>query len=272
VTDSELDARCCETIAGFLALGNERFEAHGATFIRNRDTPRRHDTNTLALIRTEGTDEIEALLRRFEVEFEGFKHRRFEIDPLTPPQFEARLAFEGGYKRSELLTLVLEGELSTRPVDADVREVVTEGEWAAYRRLDELWWRESSAAYFGPYDPELHDELSRSWRLKTPAMRSWLAWMDGEARAFLSSYPGENGVGQVEDLFTEPDYRHRGLATALISRAVADARERGAVPVLIIADPDETPRQMYAALGFRPLFLYRDFTKLLPGHYSEASL
>jgi predicted GNAT family acetyltransferase len=73
----------------------------------------------------------------------------------------------------------------------------------------------------------------------------------------LSSWPGENGVGQVEDLFTHPDYRHRGLATTLIAHGVADARARGAGPVLIIADPSDTPQQMYSAMGFRPLFISR---------------
>src|SRR5688572_8718011 len=108
MSDNDLIARACETLAGWLALGNERFETLGATFIRNRDTPRRHDTNTLTLIRD--ASDIEGLLRRVEVEFEGFAHRRFEVDPLTPAPFVAHLAFEGGYKGTELLTLVLEGE------------------------------------------------------------------------------------------------------------------------------------------------------------------
>jgi GNAT superfamily N-acetyltransferase len=68
----------------------------------------------------------------------------------------------------------------------------------------------------------------------------------------------------VEDLFTHPDYRHRGLATALIAHCVADARARGAGPVVIGADPHDTPRQMYAALGFRPLFLSRGYLRRFP--------
>jgi GNAT superfamily N-acetyltransferase len=266
MSDYELIARACETIAGYLALGNERFEAQGATFIRNRDTPRRHDTNTLALIRDAG--DIDALLQRVEVEYEDFTHRRFEVDPLTPPPFVARLALDGGYKGNDLLTLVLEGGLTAKPSDVEVRQVITEDDWAQYRRLDELWWRESSEDYFGPYDPEMHDELMRSFRVKSPQCRSWLAWVDGEARAFLSDWSGDNGVGVVEDLYTEPAYRHRGLATAVIARAVADARERGAGPVIITADPNDSPKQMYAALGFRPLFVHREYLKLLPGHYS----
>lgn len=67
----------------------------------------------------------------------------------------------------------------------------------------------------------------------------------------------------VEDLFTHPDYRHRGIATALIARGVADARARGAGPVIIGADPTDTPMRMYAALGFRPIIVVRHYLRRL---------
>ena len=70
-------------------------------------------------------------------------------------------------------------------------------------------------------------------------------------------------MGKVEDLFTDPDFRGRGVASALIASAVADARERGAGPVLVGARPDDTPRLMYAAMGFRPLCLTRAYRLML---------
>jgi GNAT superfamily N-acetyltransferase len=147
----------------------------------------------------------------------------------------------------------------------EVREVLTEDDWVAYRELDELWWRESgeSEALFGPYDRTLHDEMMLSKRLKQPMVRSWFAVADGAPRAFFSSWPGENGVGMVEDLFCHADYRRRGLATALLTHCVADARERAAGPVLIVSNVGDTPKQMYAAMGFRPLYVERTWTKRL---------
>jgi len=260
---SELLSRACETIAGYQALGNERFEAHSATFLRNAATPRRQDANSVVLIRSESQAEIEALVQLAETAYAGFGHRRFEVDALTPAAVGARLTLEGGFKIEEILVLVLEGGLQASPREVEIREVSGEADWAAYRRLDERWWRESNTAYFGPYDADLHAELSRSFRTKSPAVRSWFAWVDGGARAYLSSWPGENGVGMVEDLFTEKEYRHRGLATALIAHCVADARARGAGPVLISADVNDTPKQMYAALGFRPLFVNRAYRRLI---------
>ena len=86
-------------------------------------------------------------------------------------------------------------------------------------------------------------------------MRYWLAYVDGVPRGFLGSLVDADGMGQVEDLYVEPEVRHRGLATALIHRAVADCRARGAGPVLIVSDAGDTPKVMYAAMGFRPLLV-----------------
>jgi predicted GNAT family acetyltransferase len=80
-------------------------------------------------------------------------------------------------------------------------------------------------------------------------------------RAFLNSWEGENGVGQVEDLFTHPEYRHQGLATALLAHCVTDARAHGAGPVIIGCEPNDTPKHMYAAMGWRPLYVVRHVVK-----------
>ncbi|HEU0072893.1 MAG TPA: GNAT family N-acetyltransferase [Dehalococcoidia bacterium] len=261
----------CETNFSYLALGNKRFEAHGASFIVNPKTPRRHDANCVGIIRTDPS-EVEALLVRIEAEFAGYQHRTWGIDALTPPQTAARLALEQGYRVNDALVHVLEGDLriaprlgTTPPDEAEVREVLTEDDWQAYRELDAMWWEETSTGYFGPYDPVLHDEFMVYRRLKTPLTRAWFASVAGVPRAFFSSWLGENGVGIVEDLYCHPDYRHRGLATALIARAVADCRERGAGPVIINSDVNDTPKLMYAAMGFRPLFVHRNYTKRLDG-------
>ena len=263
--EHELLSRVCETNAGYLAVGNERFEAHGATFIRNHATPRRHDANCIALVRTASPPETEALLRRAGLEFDGQPHRTFSIDALTPAPFVARLALEDGYKHSEVLVHVLEDALAVAPGGVEIRKVLTEEDWQAYRELDAMWWQETSLGALGPYDPAIHDEFMVSRRAKAPAVRGWFACVGGVARAFFSSWPGDNGVGIVEDLYCHPDYRHRGLATALIAHCVADCRDRGAGPVIINSNIDDTPKHLYAKLGFRPLYVGRGYTKKLEG-------
>jgi GNAT superfamily N-acetyltransferase len=192
-------------------------------------------------------------------------HRMFVTDALTPRAFETRLAMEDGYRVEHFVVHALEAELRASPRPVEIREVLTEEDWEAYRALDEMWWRESgeSETLFGPYDRGLHDEMMASKRAKNPLARSWFAFADGVPRAFFSSWPGENGAGMVEDLFCHPAYRHHGLGTALIAHCVADARARGAGPVLITSNHDDTPKHMYAAMGFRPLYVMHTWTKRL---------
>jgi GNAT superfamily N-acetyltransferase len=198
-----------------------------------------------------------------EVEYDGQPHRTFGIDILTPPAFVARLVMEAGYKHSEALVHVLEGPLQATPRDIELREVLTEADWEAYRELDAMWWQETSVGALGPYDPAIHAEFMTYRRLKFPATRGWFACVDGVPRGFFSSWPGENGIGIVEDLYTHFEYRKRGIATALIAHCVADCRERGAGPVIINSNIDDTPKHLYARMGFWPLYVTRSYTKTL---------
>ena len=65
-------------------LGNERFEAEGAVFIRNRAIPALHDANHVARVTAATPEAIERLLARVEREFAGLPHRRFDVDADTP--------------------------------------------------------------------------------------------------------------------------------------------------------------------------------------------
>jgi GNAT superfamily N-acetyltransferase len=244
----------------FMALGNERFEADGATLIRNRETPQVRDANHVTHVTASTPDEIEGLVARVEWEFAGFPHRRFDLDFTTPPAFEAHLALEG-YRRWDALVMLLESDLMGEAKPHDVREITDNAGWQARTALLDVDWREYSQRMDSPFDEQAVEAMMRSRLLKTPPVRHWLAYAEGQPRAYCASWEGLDGVGQVEDLFTHPDYRRRGLATALIHRSVADCRERGAGPVVIVADANDWPKQMYAAMGFRPVAVVRSYGK-----------
>ncbi len=240
-----------------LALGNETFEAEGALFVRNRSLRQERDANHVAQVSASTAEEIDRLLARVEREYAGLPYRRFEVDYRTPPAFEARLALDG-YQHNEALLMVLEGELAGKAKPHDVRPIEGEAGWLAREALVAASWQEYTERSGASEDLEA---AVRSGRSKSPPMRFWLAYLDGEPRAYGASWPGLEGMGQVEYLFTHPDFRHRGLAAALIHRCVADCRERGAGAVVITADASDTPKQMYAALGFRPVAVKRSYWK-----------
>jgi GNAT superfamily N-acetyltransferase len=256
---TDLARRALATDEAYMALGNERFEAEGATFVRNRDVPEVWDANHVAHVAASTPEEIERLLRLVEQEFAGFRHRRFHLDFATPSAFEARLAL-AGYERDDTLVMLLEGELRGEAKPHELRTVEDEAEWQAYTALNDVDWREFQERLTG-FTEETAAQMLRARRRKSPPARHWLACIDGVPGAYCSSWGGADGVGYVEDLFTHPDYRRRGLATALVYHCVTEARREGAGPVVICADPADTPKQMYAAMGFRPVALKRNYLK-----------
>jgi GNAT superfamily N-acetyltransferase len=75
---------------------------------------------------------------------------------------------------------------------------------------------------------------------------------DGEIVAWSDLYVAQ-GVGQVEDVATEPEHRGKGYATAVVLRAVEEARHAGADLVFLVADDADWPKELYARLGFDPI-------------------
>jgi len=258
----DLVRRALAVNQALLALGNEVFEAEGATFVRNRAAPSIRDSNHVARVRAATPKQIDRLLARAEREYAGVPHRRFDIDVDTPPEFEARLALEG-YRCEEALVMLLEGELTGDAPPHEIRPVESEAGWSAYAALHAIDWQDYTVRLGRPVEPGVGEAMVRCRRAKTPPVRWWLACVDGEPRAYFSSWEGTEGVGQVEDLFTHPEFRHRGLATALIRHSVSGCRDRGAGPVVIVADPTDTPKEMYARMGFRPVAVLREWWKEL---------
>jgi GNAT superfamily N-acetyltransferase len=259
MSTDDLVARGYGTFERYLEINCEIIDVDGARLVRRRDLPNRYDANHVSHVSAETPAQADALLRRIESEYEGYTHRAFNLGPLTPAPFIARLVLNGGYTWRDSLELVLEGDLKATPRPTEIRLVEDEAQWRAIFELETMWWESDPPDRRAPLEQTL-----QYFRERSPAARWWLAYIDGAPRAFLNSWEGENGVGQVEDLFTHPDFRHQGLATALLSHCVADARKYGAGPVIIGCEPNDTPRLMYAAMGWQPLYVVRHAVKQVP--------
>ena len=264
MTSDSLAARVYRAIDEFpFYAGGERFEAQGAVFVRNRSIPDKDYANHVEQVSASTPEEIARLSARIEVEFEGYRHRCFYVDRDTPAEFEAWLVMEG-YQRTDSLVMVLTEELRGTPKSHKIALVETDAHWQALYELIVLADRE-----FESSPPEAgnrpasnaRDERVAALQSVSPPVRYWLAFAEDGPRAFFSSWKSSDGIGVLDDLFTHPDYRHRGLATALVHHCVADTRARGAGPVALEADPTGTPKRMYAAMGFRPLSVSHEYLK-----------
>jgi GNAT superfamily N-acetyltransferase len=232
-------------------------------WVRNPACADVYDANHGTAVRAATPTAVDAVLRRADERFPAGGHRTYKLDPRTPTGFEARLLLDG-YEAETELQLLLTGELRADPRPVTIRPVETPADWATVARLTRRDHEEEGAkAGRPPHPPAVTTALVATKRAKAPELRFFLATDDGEDCAFFSSWPGPagSGVGKVEDLYTAPEHRHRGVATALIAHAVADTRARGADAVLIGAEPADTPKAMYATLGFAPVCALRSYTK-----------
>jgi len=254
----------------FHFIGNEVFDADGATFVRNKGTPKIRDANLVTRVTTSTLSETNRLLSRVEREFEDFPYRNFShLDPSLARLTEAAIALEG-YQATEALLMLLEGDLTADSKQHDIRTVTGDADWIKYAELRRLDWQEYALGAGEPTDDETSSQMVRSRRLKSPTMEYWMAYVDGQPFAYCTSWKGSGRIGMVEDLFTHPEFRHRGLATALIDYCVARCRVQGALQVIIAADVDDTPKNMYSAMGFRHIAVIRGYWKSV-GHQGLES-
>jgi ribosomal protein S18 acetylase RimI-like enzyme len=91
-------------------------------------------------------------------------------------------------------------------------------------------------------------------------VRFFVARLDG-VPAGVSELLAHEGVAEIDNVNTLERYRGRGIASALVDRAVREGRDGGADLVFLIADDADWPKQLYAKLGFDPVGWYWQFTR-----------
>jgi len=77
--------------------------------------------------------------------------------------------------------------------------------------------------------------------------RTHVAEQDGSVVGF-ATWAETGGAIELEDLFVDPGYRRRGIATALVSRIAEVVRARGAERLEVTANPHALG--FYRAVGF----------------------
>jgi ribosomal protein S18 acetylase RimI-like enzyme len=113
-------------------------------------------------------------------------------------------------------------------------------------------WREILAQPWGT--PELAEQLLDSKVLlgTRAETRFYGVEVDGEVVSWTDLYVAQ-GIGQIEDVATLAEHRGNGYATAVVLRAVEDARRAGVDLIFLVADDDDWPKGLYRRLGFDTL-------------------
>jgi GNAT superfamily N-acetyltransferase len=191
--------------------------------------------------------------------FNGFEHR----EVLVPDDASgARLAMsfgEMGWSIDRLVCMVLRRSPDRVPETAAATEVPFEDVRSIQLETNMLGhggMSESVAATLADFRRVLIDAVGA---------RFFLARVEGAPAAYCELYSC-GGIAQIEDVNTLERFRGRGLAQAVVWRAVEHARTNNADMVFLVADDRDWPKQLYGKLGFDPVGRYWQFTRHPPAH------
>jgi ribosomal protein S18 acetylase RimI-like enzyme len=152
---------------------------------------------------------------------------------------------------AEVNTVLTAGRLvpSVAAPQADIRVLSSDDDWRQALELD-------FACYGLPSD----DDSRRFAERRVAGYRSlceaghgcWIgAFVEGRLRAGAGLFAVGSGLARFQNVETHPDFRRRGLASAVIHHAAQHALlDPGVRTLVIVADPDDHAIRLYRALGF----------------------
>ena len=153
-----------------------------------------------------------------------------------------------GYKLEREVVMVMAGQPRSRTHAPRVDLI--EPDERALEKLERRWLAEDDRI-----SEEVADQvLEATYREGQALHERRFAVLDDDGRpAAMTKLRSDGRTAQVEDVYTAPESRGRGFASALVSHAVTSAQEGGAEFTFIVADDDDWPKRLYARLGFAPV-------------------
>jgi GNAT superfamily N-acetyltransferase len=239
----ELQDRCAQR--------SERFAFGTALF--QPDLPLVYDENFLRLERRFDDLDAESLAGEAE-RLQGqakLIHRKAVVpDERAGERLSAGLA-RLGWRRSILVTMAHAAE---RP--DHVAHRVQELDSAAVRQS------RSRALWEGLSSDPAGSQVVRHLELLAQAVPTRLFGIEveGEVAAWCVLYE-EGGVGQIDDVVTLREHRRKGYGRAVVQAALGASLDAGNHLTFLVADDEDWPKQMYAALGFEPVGRRYEFTR-----------
>jgi ribosomal protein S18 acetylase RimI-like enzyme len=182
----------------------------------------------------------------------GVAHRKIEVfDADAGERLAPGLAKLGWQVECDVVMV------ATRPPDREgnlsVVDEVTHEELVAV-------WAEANRSEGHIDDENVIDQLAEGKRVLASAIdvRFFGARVDGEIGAYCELY-SLGGTGQIENVLTLERHRNRGLAQALVLKALATSRAAGNDLTFLLANRDDWPKELYRKLGFDEVGVIHDF-------------
>ncbi len=176
------------------------------------------------------------------MEARGFAHRKIVV----PDEATGRSLADGfaaaGWDVNRLVFMIHNGESATL-AEVTVDEIAQAVHAAAKDEFDRR-------------DPNIADQnvvaQMRALRRRVSEAtdkRCFAAYVDDDIASLCELY-SDGVTAQIEDVATLEEHRNKGLARAVVLRALHEAQSWGHETVFLVADADDWPKDLYAKLGF----------------------
>jgi ribosomal protein S18 acetylase RimI-like enzyme len=216
--------------------------------------PRRYFSNFVRVERPLVDVGVDDLVRETDRAMAGFDHRQIQVfDDADGGRLAPTLA-HAGYV-AEHNTMMSLRRAPDRPAATAAVDEVPHGQLRPF--LVEVYRRDLSDS-----DAELAEPFADLRRAVQPAIgtRFFGRRIAGRIAGACELYV-HDGVAQIEHVDTLAEFRGRGVARSVVSRAAEEARAEGADLVLIEADLADWPRHLYRRLGFDEIGRSWTFTR-----------
>lgn len=255
----------CETYAYHGQLGLTQYNLTYCKVVQDTANPDVWSSNKAYAVTAHTDNDIERLMGEVDGVSATLLYRHFVVDPFTPPAFAAYLALNDYLEQATIIQMVLDGPIKTQASSAslNIHPVSTAADWTILRELVQQDYAEGGRTQGKILSAAVTDGIVAGYQAKQAECQFFIAELDGQPCAYGSGLCGPNAMGMVEDLFTLPQLRRRGVASALIAHCVDYCRRRGSNQVLIGSHASEPPKHLYRRLGFEPVCLTRDYIKQL---------
>ena len=238
-------------------LGRTPARAGGASIVMTRAAPDVWDAN-FAL--PDADADPASLLAAVDAHAAG-DWRVIDTDALTAPAVETAVAvagYEAAITLIEMLAIGLIHEAGLRPAIETVPVVGPEA-WAELERLTRVDMEEGRRT--GVVDADTATGLVADMRARTATCDYRVITLDGAAVGYGMTLRCPGDLALIENLFVLPDYRGRGIMSAFIASEVDRHIAAGCTGMFLDAHAHDTPRHLYAKLGFRPVGEWRRWVR-----------
>jgi ribosomal protein S18 acetylase RimI-like enzyme len=221
--------------------------AHG-TIMRATRYPSYWDFN-LVRVEEDPVMSVASLAAFADEALAGLQHRRVDFD-LADAAEPLRAGFaELGWRSERLVSMRHE---SPPPPGPGVQ--VEEVPYDAVSDLRTAWHEEDfPGVELGSY-PEQAREVAALRRAQVLAVR------EGGTPVAFAELERDGSTAEITQVYVHPDHRGQGRGTAMTRAAMEAAGDTR--DLWIVADDEDRPKELYARLGFRPVWRMTQFLRL----------